>query len=143
MVLAEWRGSADERSALDGIAAACLAGPATFDPPIRAAGLAGESISRPGRRVDAWLARVDGAPAAAGFVTLVETPSAWSIGWLVVAPAWRRRGLASALVAAAAGRAEARGARTLAADTLSTWVAASAFWRSLAAAPRQPLPERP
>lgn len=140
-----WEGGPDEVGAVRALAEFCRVADAGVGPAVRPEGLLGELRSRPGRRVDAWLAVKAGsfrsrdagpevpevAAAALGLVTLVENSRGFSVGWLVVHPAWRRRGLARALVATAAAAAESRGALTLAADTLSGWRAASAFWSAL------------
>jgi len=112
------------------------------------AGVLAELAGRPGRAVQAWLAwpldeRMPPAvatPAAGlpprhplGLVTLVVVPAVpprASIGWLLVDPAFRRRGVAQALVTAALAAAHAAGAERVTAETLPTWPAAAAFWRA-------------
>ena len=112
------------------------------------AGVLAELAGRPGRAVQAWLAwpldeRMPPAvatPAAGlpprhplGLVTLVVVPAVpprASIGWLLVDPAFRRRGVAQALVTAALAAAHAAGAERVTAETLLTWPAAAAFWRA-------------
>ncbi len=102
-------------------------------------GWTSELRSRPGRAVQAWLAWetvVAGKPAVPrGFVTLVATPAAagtrHAIGWLVVDPAARRRGVARALVAAALGAARRHGAEAVWVETAPAWPEAAAFWRAV------------
>lgn len=101
--------------------------------------LLAECATTHGRSVCCWLAWPDIAPRgdAIGVITLVvvgaaaEPPRA-SIGWLLVAPAHRRRGVATALVARAAEHARSLGIDRISADTLSKWSAAAGFWRSIA-----------
>jgi GNAT superfamily N-acetyltransferase len=100
---------------------------------LRPGGLAAEVTSRPGREVWAWIAREHAkASRPLGFLTLVRAGSLavprWSIGWLVVEPAARRRGIGTALVATAVRFAGARGASIVHAETLEKWPAAVAFW---------------
>jgi GNAT superfamily N-acetyltransferase len=81
----------------------------------------------------AWIAREHSKePLPLGFLTLVRAGSLavprWSIGWLVVDPAARRRGIGTALVATAVRFAGARGASVVHAETLEKWAAAVAFW---------------
>ena len=100
---------------------------------LRPEGLAAEVTSRPGRELWAWIARERAAESRPmGFVALVRAGSLavprWSIGWLVVDPAARRRGIGTALVASAVGFAGARGASVVHAETLDRWPAAVAFW---------------
>lgn len=103
------------------------------------ANLLAECATTRGRSVCCWFARPDVAPRgdAIGLITLVVVgagagPSRASIGWLLVAPAHRRRGVATALVARAAEHARSLGIDRISADTLSRWSAASGFWRSIA-----------
>ena len=109
--------------------------PAEAEMSPRAAGLAAELTSRPGREAWAWIARTD-APESrpVGLVTLVHVGSPhgprWSIGWLVVDRASRRRGIGTALVATAVRFAGARGASVVHAETLDRWPGAVAFWRT-------------
>ena len=109
-------------------------------PDIRAKGLVGDLASRPGRQVDAWLARGPAGGSRAGeclgLVTLVATATGWSIGWLVVHPMMRRQGLGRGLVSIAAAAAADRGAERLSAETLAGWPAASGFWRSMTSGDR-------
>lgn len=96
------------------------------------AGLLADLASRPGREVAVWLARrgetTDGlvAAVATGASTLRH-----SIAWLLVSPESRRRGVGSALVAAALAEARARGAREVWVETRADWAAAEALWRAL------------
>ncbi|MCE9630765.1 MAG: GNAT family N-acetyltransferase [Planctomycetia bacterium] len=98
------------------------------------AGLCGECTPRPGRNVLASLARIDDVDPA-GMVTLTVAGQGearrFSIGWLVVAPAARRRGVATALVRHALAQAQVAGAAVVYVETLGTWADADAFWRSL------------
>jgi ribosomal protein S18 acetylase RimI-like enzyme len=54
----------------------------------------------------------------------------FSIAWLLVHPAARRRGIATALVNHAVAHAESFGATEISAETLPSWPAAVGFWRS-------------
>lgn len=129
-----WGSSDADARLIHGLLAACAAADRGPGPSLRPGGILGELSGRSGRVVTAWLARTDaraGGGACVGLVTLVETASRFSIGWLVVHPDHRRRGLGRALVGLAATHAQGRGATSLAADTLSGWPAASRFWRAL------------
>ncbi len=100
---------------------------------LRPEGLAAELTGRPGREVWAWIAREHAKESRpVGFVALIRAGSAadprWSIGWLVVDPASRRRGIGTALVATAVRFAGAHGASVVHAETLEKWPAAVAFW---------------
>jgi GNAT superfamily N-acetyltransferase len=114
------------------------------EPDVKASGLAGELQSRPGREVWAWVARSETARAdPAGLGVLVRAASEgsarWSIGWLVVNPAHRRRGIGMAIVATAARFAGGRGASVIHAETLEKWPAAVAFWGAARLAAEQHL----
>lgn len=107
-------------------------------PRLQPRGIVTELRGRAGRDVAAWLARPaadDDRERIDGLVTLVAargrgTGTRWSIGWLLVHPAARRRGLGRTLVAAAVGRARERGAEAVWAETAADWPAA-AFWLAL------------
>lgn len=98
------------------------------------AGLCDECTPRPGRNVLASLARIDHVDPA-GMVTLTVAGMAatrrFSIGWLVVVPAARRRGVATALVCHALAQARTAGAAVVHVETLGSWADADAFWRTL------------
>lgn len=137
--------SARDRAAVAALAESCRGqdGPSMQ---VSATGLAGELVSRPGREVHGWLAWSTETIAGAektrdcplGLVTLVAAspPSGgsarrFSIGWLVVHPEARRRGVAGALVNHAVQHARACGASAIFADTRADWPAAVAFWQAL------------
>jgi GNAT superfamily N-acetyltransferase len=116
------------------LVAACREPTDNAGPVPRPEGIVGELAGRPGRGVTAWCAfTAEPAAACVGFVTLVETAAGWSVGWLLVHPGFRRRGLGRALVAVAATAAASRGADHLTADTRSDWSAAQGFWPAVAA----------
>ena len=124
------------------------------------AGVLAELAGRPGRAVQAWLAwpldeRMPPAVATPatglpprhplGLVTLVVVPAVpprASIGWLLVDPAFRRRGVAQALVTAALAAAHAAGTERVTAETLPTWPAAAAFWRAAGFSEHRPGADR-
>lgn len=105
---------------------------ATAGPAVRPDGLLGELASRPGRAVETWVATAEAGGGCVGLVTLVTTEAAVSVGWLLVSPAWRRRGIGRALVATAANAAATRGHGPLTADTRVDWHEATAFWQAMA-----------
>lgn len=115
--------------------------PADSPPPIvRATGLLGELRSRPGREVSAWLAwQPTSAPdceRVVGLVTLVAAcgragDRRWSVGWLVVRPEVRRRGVGRHLVAVALDAAATAGAAVVWAETDTAWPGSLAFWRAV------------
>jgi GNAT superfamily N-acetyltransferase len=126
-----------DAAAVFALADACRAGAGQDEAAFAPAGIAAELVSRPGRRVDAWLAWPQEEPSQPlGLVAVVEAgdrePRRFSIAWLFVDPQARRRGIATALVAHALAAAHARGAARLAAETHGAWPAASSFWRSIA-----------
>jgi GNAT superfamily N-acetyltransferase len=131
-------GSAADVAALEHLAAAvadCWPGPARPS----AAGWAGDLRSRSGRTVRAWLAwetlGAGNPPVPRGFVTLVTTAAAagprHAIGWLVVDPAARRRGIARALVAEALGAARRHGAEAVWVETAVAWREGAVLWEAL------------
>jgi GNAT superfamily N-acetyltransferase len=99
-----------------------------------AAGIVAELGSRPGRRVQAWLATADAVGPPVGLVTLVVAgppPGRCSIGWLLVHPSARRHGVASALVRQALDEARALGHDLVCVETLPSWTDAVAFWNAM------------
>jgi len=111
----------------------------------RGAGLLAETVSRPDRQVEAWLALPDGCPGShapgqpvpelLGLVTLVAGRSAAgeraSIAWLLVHPEARRSGIGRLLVGRALQRARAQGAREIEVECRSDWQEAIAFWEAV------------
>jgi len=101
-----------------------------------AAALMADLRGYPRRSVRAWAA-IPAQGRLHGLIGLLQPTGAsgerFSIPWLVVDPAERRRGVATRLVhevLAAAGRA---GAEVVCVETLATWPAATAFWTRMAA----------
>ncbi|RLS79242.1 MAG: GNAT family N-acetyltransferase [Planctomycetota bacterium] len=122
-----------DRAALEILSRACndiggdLHGPTANLPAVLA--------TRPGRDVHAWLAMdaVAGKEASVlGFVALIVAATRHSIGWLLVHPAARRRGVGTALVDRVIAEAALLGARDVYAETLRRWPAAMAFWERMA-----------
>lgn len=102
----------------------------------RGRGLLAELASRPGRDVEAWLAILpDPEERAAGLISLVQSRSATavrhSIGWVLVHPAARRRGIARALVAHACRRAAELAAAEVWIECRSDWTDSLTFWRAV------------
>lgn len=104
-----------------------------------AGGFLGEFASRAGREVAVWLAdeRQPGPtddrdpPRTVGLVAVARTRGGWSIPWLIVHPAARRRGMGRRLVARAVAHARSLGAATITADSLASWPEAVAFWQAV------------
>jgi GNAT superfamily N-acetyltransferase len=65
---------------------------------------------------------------AIGVVALAQTPTGWSIPWLLVHPDARRRGVGRMLVNTAVTHARSQGAVAVTAETLAAWGNATAFW---------------
>lgn len=65
---------------------------------------------------------------AIGVVALAQTPTGWSIPWLLVHPDARRRGVGRMLVNTAVTHARSQGAVLVTAETLAAWGNATAFW---------------
>lgn len=107
-----------------------------------AKGLIGDLVSRGPRTVAAWLAwgsADDPCSEAAmplggiGLATArIANAARCSIPWLLVHPAHRRRGVATALVSRALGAAAEQAVEAVSVETLATWPAAG-FWRTVAA----------
>lgn len=130
--------TAGDPAPLERLAAAAAVGwPLPGGP--KAAGWAREFESRPGRAVRVWLAwdaaETGHAAVPRGFVTLVAAEGQaglrHAIGWLVVDPADRRRGIGRALAAAALDAARRQGAAEVWVETAATWPEAATFWRAL------------
>ncbi|MEI6239126.1 MAG: GNAT family N-acetyltransferase [Planctomycetia bacterium] len=131
-----------DRAACADLCDRCAAHPCSGEPVPKS--LAAELRSRPGRAVLGWVARPV-APSdgrlVLGFVTLVivSGPPAerFSLGWLVVDPAFRHRGVGRALVARAMHEASGLGAAEIHVETLDSWPAAVAFWQATQLAAQQ------
>jgi len=118
----------------------------TGDVAPRSAGLLAETVSRPDRRVEAWLALPAGCPSGdalgqpagpelLGLVTLVAGRSPAreraSIAWLLVHPEARQSGIGRLLVGQACRRAQAQGARQIEVECRSDWQEAIVFWEAV------------
>lgn len=109
-------------------------------PRLSPVGLRAELASRDGRACVGFLAR--GAAAgpdgdAVGLAVVIEASGSrgrrFSLAWLLVHPAFRRQGVASALVSHSLAHVRSRGGKACSVETLSTWPEAVAFWRSVSA----------
>lgn len=112
-------------------------------PRISLAGLRAELVGREGRAAVGLAAR--GAAVGAdgeivGFAVVIEAISGrgrrFSLAWLLVHPAARRQGVATALLTEAVMHVRSRGGAKLCVETLSTWPDAVAFWRRVATSSR-------
>ena len=130
-----------EEQLVEPLLLACVADSAA-GPKLSLAGLHSELASRPGRTTTGFVARAPQGASVAGVVGLaivVEALAAerrrLSLSWLLVHPAARRQGVATALLAHACEHVRARGGAEISAETLDSWPAAVAFWQTFARKP--------
>ena len=130
---------ADDLAAVADLAAECRAVDTDVAGRWNPRGLRAELSGREGRRVHGWLAWPTGQHAdrsPVGMVAVVDVGRRplvrASIAWLLVHPAVRRRGVATALVRRAVAEVGRLGGDVVSAETLSSWPAATAFWRRFA-----------
>lgn len=107
------------------------------------ANLAAEVVGRADRPVHAWMASAPDddppGPEAVGCIVLTSTVvpeeaasgRRFSIAWLLVHPSFRRRGVATSLVARAILEARGQDAKELRVETLEAWPEATAFWTAV------------
>lgn len=122
-----------DMASLSDLGAAC--GGLDTEPPVPTATFRGVLEGRPGRDVLAWIACDESLPGdrgVRGFLALVVAPPRHSIGWLLVHPVARRRGVGTALVDRAVAEAALLGAREVHVETHTGWAAAVAFWNRMA-----------
>jgi len=94
--------------------------------------------------VSVWTAKTgppNAASAPAGLISLVTTsgqlaPPRHTIGWLLVHPGARRRGVGRMLAATAVDAARAAAAREVWIEVHPGWTGAWAFWQSIGFRPR-------
>ena len=100
---------------------------------LSARGMIAELAGREGRRHRVWIAREAGC-GAVGLIVLTETLPGprFSISWLIVHPAWRRRGVGKRLVHEVVTAVRGADGRTLHVETLDAWADAKAFWARFA-----------
>jgi GNAT superfamily N-acetyltransferase len=108
-------------------------------PRLSPAGLRAELAGREGRSSVGFLARSAAAGPdadAVGLALVIEARGMrgrrFSLAWLLVHPAFRRQGVASALVSHALAYVRSRGGQECSVETLSSWPDAVAFWRRVA-----------
>ncbi|MGB8852332.1 MAG: GNAT family N-acetyltransferase [Pirellulales bacterium] len=104
------------------------------------AGLRAELAAREGRVAVGLGARTAAAGQdgeIVGFALVVQASGRrgrrFSLAWLLVHPNARRQGVATALLSAAVAHVRSQGGAKIHVETLSTWPAAVAFWRSVTA----------
>lgn len=123
----------DVDACADAIASVATNCHAVGDTSLNVGHFAAELRSRPGRIVTVWLAYAAETPV--GLVAHVEGDAGpsprHSIAWLLVGASARRRGVGSALVAAALDHARARGAAEVWVETSSAWPDVLAFWQAV------------
>lgn len=116
---------------------ACHADPQP-GPRVSLAGLQAELTPREGRAAVGFAARsIAAGPDSEilGFALVVEASGdrgrRFSLAWLLVHPAARRQGVATALLSAAVAHVSSQGGAKIHVETLSSWPDAVAFWRSV------------
>lgn len=125
----------DDLPAVDAIAQRCH-GAGGYGERINAASLRAWTAPTSARYRELWLAREPGgAPVGAACLvgTGARSPTRWSIPYLLIVPAARRQGVATALVREVLRAAAAAGAVHLEVETSAAWGPATSFWRSVLA----------
>jgi GNAT superfamily N-acetyltransferase len=109
-------------------------------PRLSPAGLRAELAGREGRAAFGFAARCAAVGRDAdivGFAVVIEAVGGrgcrHSLAWLLVHPAVRRQGVATALLAEAFACVRARGGAEICVETLGIWPDAVAFWRRVTA----------
>lgn len=125
-----------EQPLVESLLVACAADPVA-GPRLSLAGVRAELASRPDRMTAGFVARATQGAAVAdvvGLAIVVEALAAgrrrFSLSWLLVHPAVRREGIATALLARACDHVRTRGGAEIAAETLDSWPVAVAFWQT-------------
>jgi GNAT superfamily N-acetyltransferase len=101
-----------------------------------------EMVEKPWWRPEhTWLAAVGDLQTIVGSVTLAERMSTPVVHWLLVDPAWQRRGIGQLLMAHLERAAWDAGRREVGLETHAGWSAAVAFYHSIGYEPvREPSP---